>query len=315
MSGPGRVHPGVSFAAESPLVGRAVELIESGPRTSAELAARVLGIRGGPPAVTERLVASLLDADTRVRRGNDGRWAARANRRDPEMPFDALRFAVVDVETTGGMVGRGGRVIEIAVVRVERREILDVYASLVNPGVHVAPWITRLTGIDDRMVLPAPPFSAIAGDVRRALLGRVFVAHNVGYDWGFVRDEMRRAGAAPPRGSRLCTLHMARRLLPGLDRRGLDSVARYYGIDIHGRHRARGDAVATARALLRLLDEAERRGWTTWRALRRGLSGATESGRTGREAGTEAPGGADGAGSAVRGDGVPERQGAGRADR
>lgn len=265
--------PGVSFVSESPLVGQAVELIETGPRTSAELAARVLGIRGGPPRVTDTLVGELLREESRVERREDGRWTTRARPRDPELAFDRMRFAVVDVETTGGMAGRGGRIIEVAVVRVERRQIVDIYSSLVNPGVRVAPWITRLTGIHDRMVGPAPRFADIAGNVRRALLGRVFVAHNVGYDWGFVREEMREAGADAPRGSRLCTLHMARRLLPGLDRRGLDSLARYYGIEIRERHRARGDAVATAQALLRLLDEAERRGWDSWRALRRGLSG------------------------------------------
>lgn len=268
--------PGIRFVAESTLVGQAVELIETAPRTPVELAARVLGIRGGPPAVTDRLVDELLREESRVVRGADGRWTTRVRRSDPELGFDRMRFAVVDVETTGGLAGRGGRIIEVAVVRVERREIVDVYASLVNPGVRVQPWITRLTGIHDGMVGPAPRFAEICEDLRGALLGRVFVAHNVGYDWGFVREEMRSAGTDPPRGSRLCTLHMARRLLPGLDRRGLDALARYYGIEIRERHRARGDAVATAQALLRLLDDAERHGWDTWRALRRGLSGAAK---------------------------------------
>ena len=271
--------PGVRFVAESPLVVRALELIETAPRTPAELAARVLGIRGGPPAVTDALVGELLRGESRVERGADGRWTTRARRSDPDLGFDRMRFAVVDVETTGGMAGRGGRVIEVAVVRVERRQIVDIYSTLVNPGVRVQPWITRLTGIHDGMVGPAPRFAEICEDVRGVLRGRVFVAHNVGYDWGFVREELRSAGSDPPRGSRLCTLHMARRLLPGLERRGLDSLARYYGIEIRERHRARGDAVATAQALLRLLDDAERRGWDTWRALRRGLSGAEKETR------------------------------------
>ncbi len=277
MPGVEAADPGVSFPARSPLAGRAVGLIETAPRTSVELAVRVLGIRGGPPGVTDALVQALLSGETGVRRGADGRWALREPPGEPEVGLERVRFAVVDVETTGGMAGRGGRIIEIAVIRIERRQIVDMFATLVNPGVRVAPWITRLTGIHDGMVGAAPRFADIHADVRRALAGRVFVAHNVGYDWGFVHEEMRRVGAEPPHGSRLCTLHMARRLLPGLDRRGLDSLARYYGIDIRERHRARGDAVATARVLLRLLDDAERRGWTTWKGLRRGLSGATPS--------------------------------------
>lgn len=267
---------GMSFGPDGILVRRALAMLEDGPRAPQELAERVLGIRGGPPAVTSRLVSALLAGEARAERGRDGRWrvASQDEATDdaPARRLADLHYAVVDVETTGTVAGRGGRIIEIAIVHVERGEIVDVFATLVDAGVAISPWISRLTGIRTEMTRGAPRFREIVGEVRRRLGGRVFVAHNAGFDWGFVRAEMGRAGAAPPRGPRLCTVHFARRLLPGLPRRGLDAVARYYGIEIHERHRARGDALATARILGRMLSDAERRGWTTWADLRRALS-------------------------------------------
>ncbi|MYG50669.1 MAG: 3'-5' exonuclease, partial [Gemmatimonadales bacterium] len=214
------------------------------------------------------------DGDAWRLAGGGGRTAKRAARglRD-------LRYAVVDVETSGGVAGGNGRIVEIAIVDVDRGAIGGCYSTLVDAGAAIPPWITRLTGIRTEMTHGAPSFSQICDQVRGRLRGRVFVAHNAAYDWGFVRAEMRRAGAGVPRGPRLCTVHMARRLLPGLERRGLDSVADYYGIEIRERHRARGDAVATARILVRMLADAERRGWTTWPALREALGPIPTHGR------------------------------------
>jgi len=262
--------PGVRFRHDSVLVEKAIALLRDGPKRSEAIAKRVLGIRGGPPAVTERLVCELLRAEPAARL-EDGEWTLGSGRPPEQVGFDRVRFAVVDVETTGGVAGRDGRIIEIAIVRVENRQIVDVFSSLVDPGVRVSPWITRLTGIGTPMVRGAPPFRDLVPEVRERLDGRVFVAHSAGYDWGFIRAELRSLGAVVPRGSKLCTVQLVRRLLPGLDRRGLDAVADYYGIEIEGRHRARGDAVATARILLRLLDEAERKGLATWPELRREL--------------------------------------------
>ena len=101
----------------------------------------------------------------------------------------------------------------------------------------------------------------------------MFVAHNAPFDWRFVTAEMRRASSLLPAGPRLCTLRLARRALPGLPRKGLDAVTRHYGIEIEGRHRAAGDAVATAGVLLRLLEEADRQGVTEWDGLQDWLSG------------------------------------------
>jgi DNA polymerase-3 subunit epsilon len=110
------------------------------------------------------------------------------------------------------------------------------------------------------MVRQAPYFEHIADEVERRLEGRAFVAHNAAFDWGFVSSELIRAGTDAPRVPRLCTVRMCRRLVPQLRYRNLDVVSRHFGIEIHDRHRAYGDALATARILLRLLDEASGRG-------------------------------------------------------
>lgn len=270
MTARGDAPDGVRFSRENGLVERALELLASGPREPRELASAVLGIDGGPEPIAGRLVRELFRDEPRVREGADGRWAV-VSRTKADTGFGRMRFAVVDVETNRGIAGNGGRIIEIAIVHVDGGQITDTYSTLVDAGVAVSPWITRLTGIRTEMIQTAPTFSRIADEVRERLDGRVFVAHSAGYDWGFVREEMRGVGAAPPRGPRLCTVHFARRLLPGLDRRGLDALARYYRVEIRERHRARGDAVATAQILLRMLADAERRGWATWGALRAAL--------------------------------------------
>lgn len=269
--------PAVRFAPDGVLVRKALARLQRGPCSTRELAAEMFGIRDGPRELAGELVAQVLEGVPEVVRGRGGdvwRLAGRGSgharpRRDR---LGELGYAVVDVETNGGIAGSGGRIVEIAIVQVDGGAIGDCYSTLVDGGVTIPPWITRLTGIRTDMTHGAPGFSQICDAVRERLSGRVFVAHNAGYDWGFLRAEMRRAGAAVPRGPRLCTVHLARRLLPGLDRRGLDAVADYYGIEIRERHRARGDALATARILLRMLADAERRGWTTWPALRRALA-------------------------------------------
>lgn len=107
---------------------------------------------------------------------------------------------------------------------------------------------------------PVPGEELEAQDLFDRLDGRVFVAHNVAFDWRFVSSQLGDAIGQLPEGPRLCTVQMTRRLAPELRKRNLDSVASHFGIPIHARHRAHGDAMATARVLLRLLDEARAQG-------------------------------------------------------
>jgi DNA polymerase-3 subunit epsilon len=178
-------------------------------------------------------------------------------------------FAVVDVETTGSRASGGDRIIEIAVVAVIGGTAELAYHSLVDPGRPLPVVTTSLTRITSDMVRGQPAFADIADDVIASLAGRVFVAHNVRFDWRFVGWELRAARDLVLDGPRLCTVELARRLVPGLRSRGLDSLTAYFGVEIAQRHRAADDALATARILLRLLDLARERGAETLDDLRR----------------------------------------------
>jgi DNA polymerase III subunit epsilon len=100
----------------------------------------------------------------------------------------------------------------------------------------------------------------------------VFVAHNVSFDWGFVREEMLAAAGDAPAPPLLCTIRLGRLLVPGLRSYGLDGLTRHFGITVHARHRAHGDAMATASLLVRLLMEAESRGIADFEALQQALT-------------------------------------------
>ena len=197
-----------------------------------------------------------------------------------DAPLHELEYAVVDVETTGRAYGGTDRVTEVAAVVVRGGQVRESFSALVNPGRWIPPVIVRLTGITNAMVSDAPPFNEIAARVAEVLHRRVFVAHNVSFDWGFVDAELVRAGGRPLRGDRLCTVRLARRLLSHLPRRNLDAVTAHYGIPIEGRHRALGDAVATAQVFARMLDELGRRGIHTWGELEAMLHGRKKRRRT-----------------------------------
>ncbi len=179
------------------------------------------------------------------------------------MDLSAVEFAVVDVETTGSGLNRGDRVMEVAVVHVRGGEATTALEMLVNPQRPISSFAERLTGIHWADLHERPTFADIASLVHDAIDGRVFVAHNVKFDWRFLSMEMQRVTGKPLSGSNLCTVKMARRLVPHLSRRNLAALAWHYDVSIIGRHRAGGDARATARVLQHLLRDAHRQGIDT----------------------------------------------------
>ena len=151
-------------------------------------------------------------------------------------------LAIVDLETTGAHPAHH-RVTEIAVIEVDGGEVAGEWSTLVNPGTSIPPAIQALTGITNAMVADAPSFGALAAQLHERLAGRVLVAHNARFDYGFLRQEFERAGL-PFRAQTLCTVKLSRRLYPAHARHNLDSVMQRHGIACKARHRAMGDADA-----------------------------------------------------------------------
>jgi DNA polymerase III subunit epsilon len=274
--------PGVSTRpGQGLLADRAADYLKAGPADSRSLIASICQLSSLPAAVAEHMAVTLLAEHPRFVRTPDGGWRLS----EPAAPawqvplseeplLSELSFAVVDVETTGGRPDTGDRITEIAAVTVKNGVITDVFETLVNPERSIPPFITRLTNISWEMVREKAAFRDICADVLKAIDGHVFVAHNASFDWRFVSAEVARATGQELTGRRLCTVRLARRLLPQLRSRSLDYVARHYAVEIpHGmRHRAAGDALATAHCLLRLLEDARGHGCERWSDLERFLA-------------------------------------------
>ncbi len=255
---------GVALGAEdSVLTDRAAEFLLAGPANAQALISHVCQLPGAPLNIAEHMATALFAGHARFARLSDGRWRLREASSVPRV--EAARslhdesFVVVDLETTGSRAYGSDRVTEVGVVRVSGGVATTVFESLINPERPIPPSITAITNITPAMVRRAPRFADVCDQVLAVLEGNVFVAHNARFDWRFLSMEVERVTRRPLAGRTLCTVRMARQLLPAVRRRNLDSLANYYDIEIVGRHRAGGDARATARLLLRLLDEARRR--------------------------------------------------------
>jgi len=160
-------------------------------------------------------------------------------------------YAIVDIETTGGYADNH-RMTEIAILHHDGLQITHRFQTLINPGRRVPLFITGLTGITNDMVDAAPFFEDVAGEIYEQLKEKVFVAHNAHFDYSFLKKELEEAGIQWST-RKLCTVKLSRKILPGLDSYSLGRLAESLGISIQGRHRAGGDAEATARIFDTLL--------------------------------------------------------------
>jgi DNA polymerase-3 subunit epsilon len=232
-----------------------------GPVPAVALAREVLALERVGERVAEQLVETLLAGDAAFTRAGTA-W--RLSPTSPPRPcaLAELPLVVVDVETTGGRPP-GDRITEIGAVSLVGGTIVDEWSALVNPGRSIPWFVQRLTGIDDHLVSGASTFDGVADEFLSFLGGTTFVAHNAHFDWRFVNAELLRARSGTLANPRLCTVRLARALLPHVRRRSLDALAWLFGITIEGRHRALGDARGTARILLHLLEVADERGART----------------------------------------------------
>src|ERR1700712_2413537 len=160
-------------------------------------------------------------------------------------------YAIVDIETTGGHASANG-ITEIAICIHNGKKVIERYATLVNPRREIPIYISALTGITNEMVENAPNFEDVAHDIYHLLNGKIFVAHNVNFDHSFVRYHLAAAGYEL-QCNKLCTVRLGRKILPGLPSYSLGKLCRHLGIDNESRHRAAGDAEATARLFSLLL--------------------------------------------------------------
>lgn len=167
-------------------------------------------------------------------------------------------FVVVDVETTGSNPA-SNRIIEVACVVVKDGSIKEEFSTLINPHQHIPYFISKMTGITNEMVFKAPSFEQIAKKLKGLFSqpDSVFVAHNVNFDYNFIKFSFERSGETFPDIPKLCTLKLAKRLISGITKRNVGALSEYLGIAISNRHRAFGDARATAQILLELLEIAE----------------------------------------------------------
>jgi DNA polymerase-3 subunit epsilon len=271
------VRAGVSDAA---LLSKARTALARGPLDGPDLLAQMLAMPRASVALAERMLRAFLGEHREFARLTNGAWglvSAPAAATDAASSLALLEtpFVVVDIETTGGSARHGHRMTEFAAVPVHRGVVGAPYTTLLNPDRPVLPMVAAMTGITPSMMRSAPRFPEVADAVFSSMRGRVFVAHNATFDWRFTAHEMERANGTRLDGDRLCTVRLSKAVLPQLSRRSLDHVAYYFGIPIRDRHRACGDATATAHVLVRLLQAACDRGWDTWPALQRRMERGT----------------------------------------
>jgi DNA polymerase III subunit epsilon len=160
-------------------------------------------------------------------------------------------YAIVDIETTGGYA-ENHRITEVAIYLHDGLQVTESFHTLINPGRNIPYYITGLTGITTEMVLDSPQFEEIAEDLFKRLEGKIFVAHNAHFDYSFLKKEFEQVGINW-QSKKLCTVRLSRKIIPGLRSYSLGSLAESLGIEITNRHRAGGDAAATAKIFDQLL--------------------------------------------------------------
>src|ERR1035437_4352513 len=158
-------------------------------------------------------------------------------------------FAIIDIETCGGKFEfRRGRITEICILIHDGLTVTEKFSSLINPECYISPFFTSLTGITNDMVAGAPKFHEVAKKIIDLTENKIFIAHNVGFDYGFIKEEFASMGFKYKRDTH-CTVRLSRKLIPGKKSYSLGNLCESLGIENQARHRAEGDAVATAKLL------------------------------------------------------------------
>ena len=152
-------------------------------------------------------------------------------------------YAIVDIETTGSYAAANG-ITEISIRLYDGKEETEHFQTLIDPGQPIPYYIQRMTGISDKMVIDAPRFSTVAAKIAELLKDRIFIAHNVNFDFSFVKAHLNEEGYELD-CRKLCTVRLGRKIFPGLPSYSLGNLCHSLGITIHDQHRAGGDTEAT----------------------------------------------------------------------
>lgn len=163
-----------------------------------------------------------------------------------------MEYAIVDIETTGGYAS-GSCITEIAIRIHDGQSVIDSYETLIDPRRPIPIYISSLTGITDDMVWGSPTFEEVADTIYSMLQGRIFVAHNVNFDYSFIKHHLEVAGYSF-NATKLCTVRLSRKIKPGFLSYSLGNLCNDLKIDISNRHRAGGDADATAILFSKLME-------------------------------------------------------------
>jgi DNA polymerase-3 subunit epsilon len=161
-------------------------------------------------------------------------------------------YAIVDIETTGGYAAANG-IIEISIQIFDGEKVVEQYETLINPDQNIPKYIQAFTGITNEMVQDAPRFEEVAEKVFTYLQGNIFVAHNVNFDYSFIKNHLEFYGYSF-NAKKLCTVRLSRQIFPGLPSYSLGNLCNSLEIDLENRHRAGGDALATVTLFKKLLD-------------------------------------------------------------
>jgi DNA polymerase III epsilon subunit family exonuclease len=258
-----------NLISDSPLVQETFEFVrESGGRAECiEITKSIFHLHNATGQLAASLVADLVQNDPRFYI-EDIFLAIKPDGIETQ-PLPDIEFVVVDVEAIAGK-SMPTRVIEIGACRIARGAIVDEFETLVNPELPVPRFISTLTGITEDMLSDAPAFAAITESWLNFAGDAVLAAHNSTFDITLLNQEIARVfPGCRMRNAELCTVQLARRLIPNLEKHHLDALADHFGFQIAERHRAAGDARATARVLLHLLDELEIRGARTLQDARK----------------------------------------------
>jgi len=251
-----------NLVSDSTLIDETLELIRArGGRASFQAVAESIFLLSNiDPELAAAMVGELVRNDPRFVVEIDHLAAAEDSN---SAQLRDLEFVVVDVEATHER-RTPARIIEIGAYRVRGNEILDSFETLVNPETIVPRFLANLTGITTEMLLTAPKFADVADDWLAFIGDAVLVAHNANFDLPLMNREIGRVFPGYRlRNAHLCTVDLARRLVPGVESHGLDSLVAYFGFEVSRRHRAADDALATARVFLRLLNDLSENGILT----------------------------------------------------